>query len=104
MPAFADAEWGAFTAEVEGRCETVERNGGRSERHPCTVLDGPGLGEWVADPEVWPGLHSLVRVRTERNGSYGRRQCAVRFYMASLLAIVRGHWDIENCPHRTLDV
>lgn len=30
--AFADAERGAFTSEAEDRCQTGERNGGRTER------------------------------------------------------------------------
>ena len=48
--AFDDAKRGAFRPRVEDRCETVARNGGRRERRRCTVLGGPGLGEWVADP------------------------------------------------------
>ena len=64
---FDDAERGTFTPEAEDRCETVERNSGRTERRTCTVLGGPDLDEWMADPEAWPGLHTLVRVRTERN-------------------------------------
>ena len=79
--AFADAERGAFTPEAEDRCETVERNGGRTG----TVLGGPGLCEWVADPALWPGLRSLIRVRTERCQPAGGCQGA-------LLALVRGHW------------
>ena len=103
LDTFQEARRLAFTSEAEDRCETVER-------HTCTVLD-PGPGEWVADPEVWPGLHSLARVRTERNGPHGRRRRAVRFYMASLpvdakalLALVCGYWGIKNGLHRTLDV
>ena len=64
--AFAEAMQGAFTPEVQDGCETVKRNGGRREWRTCTVLGGPGLCEWVADPVEWPGLCSLIRVRTER--------------------------------------
>ena len=109
--AFDDAERGAFRPEVQDRCETVERNGGRRERRTCTVLGGPGLCEWVADLEVWPGLRSLIRVQAERTGPRGRRQRSVRYYIASrpvdaqaLLDLVRGHWGVENGLHRTLDV
>ena len=109
--AFDDADRGAFTPEVEDRCETVERNGGRRERRTCTVLDGPGLCEWVADTKVWPGLRSLVRVQAERTGPRGRRQRSVHYYISSrpphaeaLLALVRGHWGVENGLHRTLDM
>ena len=108
--AFADAERGVFTLAVQDHGETRERNGGRRERRTCTVLGGPGLGAWVADPAEWPGLHSLIRVRTEHHGPRGRQR-AVRYYISSLpvdaealLALVRGHWGIENGLHRTLDV
>ncbi|MCY4521932.1 MAG: ISAs1 family transposase, partial [Caldilineaceae bacterium] len=109
--AFDDAERGAFVPEVQDHCETIERNGGRRERRTCTVLGGPGLCEWVADPEAWPGLRSLIRVQAERIGPRGRRQRSVRYYIASrpvdaqaLLGFVRGHWGVENGLHRTLDV
>ena len=73
-----EAERGTFAPQAEDRCETVERNGGRRERRRCTVLGGPGLGEWVADPKAWPGLRSLIRVQAERTGPRGRRQRSVR--------------------------
>ena len=57
-----------------------------------------------------PGLRSLIRVRTERRGSRGRQR-AVRYCVSrrpmdaeALLALVRGHWDVENSLHRTLDM
>ena len=92
----------------------VKRNGGRRERRTCTVLGGPGLCEWVADPAAWLGLRSLIRVRTDRNGPDGRQR-SVRYYISSwpvdaetLLALVRGHWRVPsgrgNGLHRTLDV
>jgi len=109
--AFDEAERGTFAPQAEDRCETVERNGGRRERRRCTVLGGPGLGEWMADPKAWPGLRSLIRVQAERIGPRGRRQRSVRYYIASrpvdaeaLLDLVRGHWGVENGLHRTLDV
>ena len=108
--AFDEADRGAFTPEAEDRCETVEHNGGRRERRTGTVLGGPGLCEWVADAKVWPGLRSLVRVQAERTGSRGRRQRSVRYYISSrppqaeaLLALVRGHWGVENSLHWVLD-
>ena len=109
--AFDDADRGAFAPEAEDRCETVERNGGRRERRTCTVLGDPGLCEWVADPEAWPGLHSLIRVQAERTAPRGRRQRSVRHCISSrpveaeaLLDLVRGHWSVENGLHRALDV
>ena len=65
----------------------------------------------MADPEAWPDLRSLIRVQAERIGPRGRRQRSVRYYISSrpvdaqaLLALVRGHWGVENGLHRTLDV
>ena len=64
----------------------------------------------MADPADWPGLRSLIRVCTERNGPDGRQR-SVRHCISSrpvdaeaLLALVRGHWGVENGLHRTLDV
>lgn len=109
--AFTGTERGAFTPEVEDRCETVERNSGRTERCTGTVLGDPGLCEWVADLKLWPDLRSLIRMQTHRMGRDGRRQHSVRYYISSLpmstgelLAIVPGHWGVENGLCRTLDV
>ncbi len=112
--AFADADRGTGTPAVQDHYETVERNGGRTERRTCTVLGGPDLCARVASPDAWPGLCSLIRVRTERR-SPRRRQRAVRYYISSrpvdaeaLLALVRGHWRVPsgrgNGLHRTLDM
>ncbi len=112
--AIEEADRGTFTPEVQDHGETVKRNGGRRERRTSTVLGGPGLCEWVADPAAWPGLRSLIRVRTERNGSCSRQR-SMRYYISSLpvdaealLERVRGHWRVPsgrgNGLHRTLDV
>ena len=74
---------------------------------------GAPVRSW-ADPDAWPGLRSLIRVRTERRGPR-RRQRAVRYYISSLpvdaaalLALVRGHWRVPsgrgNGLHCTLDM
>lgn len=105
--AFDDAERDAFTPQAEDRCETVERNGGPSERRTCTVLGASGLGEWVADPEEWPGLRSLIRMQAERNGPHGRRSRSMPCHISSqhvLLELVRGHSGVENGLYLTLDV
>ena len=109
--AFDEAERGAFRPQTEDRCQTIERNSGRRERRTGTVLGGPDLCAWVADPEAWPGLRSLIRVQAERIGPRSRRQRSVRYYISSrpaeaeaLLALIRGHWGVENGLHRTLDM
>ncbi len=72
------------------------------------VERGVGLPEAV---DRWPGLRSLIRVHTEHRGSRGRRQHSVRHYNSSLpvdaetlLALVRGHWAVENDLHRPLNM
>ena len=97
--AFDDAEQGVLKPTGADRCETVERNGSRRERRICTVLGGPSLCQRVADPEAWPGLHSLIQVQVERYYITSRSPDA-----AVLPGLVRGHWGVENRRHRTLDV
>ncbi len=80
MTAFDDAEQGAFTPEVEDHCETIERNNGRIERRIGTVLGGPNLCEWGADPGACPGLRCLIRACPERTSC---RQHSVRYYISS---------------------
>ncbi len=58
MAAFAAAELGAGLSEAWDRCQSRERNGGRTERRICTVLGGPDLCARVADPDWWPGLRT----------------------------------------------
>ncbi len=82
--AFDDAERGAFAPEAEARDQTFKHNRGRTERRTGTVLGGPGLCEWVADPKAWPGLRSRLRVRTERTGPRGRRTRTVRYYIPAV--------------------
>ena len=45
-------------------------------------MGGPGFCEWGADPEAWPGLCSLILVRTKCTGC---RQRSVRYYISSQL-------------------
>jgi len=108
--AFDDAASGAFAPAVQDRCETVERTGGRHERRTGTVLGGPGLCEWVADPEVWPGLRSLIRVQAERTGpaAAGSAPCATTSRPTGGRAGPAGPrprpLGVENGLHRTLDM
>ena len=37
----------------------------------------------MVNPARWRGLRSLIRARPKPNGSHGRRQCFVRYYIAS---------------------
>ncbi len=78
----------------------------RSERH-CTVIEAP-MG--MREQYQWPGLHSLVRIQSERVLD-GDTRTETRYYLSSLSAdakrhneIVRMHWQVENPLHWVLDV
>ena len=58
--ALADAKRGACTPGAEARCQTIEQNGGQTERRPCTVLDDSGLGEWAAAPKSVSGQPDFI--------------------------------------------
>jgi predicted transposase YbfD/YdcC len=85
-----------------------ESNGhGRTETRTCEVLrDVTGLPGQAA----WPGLCTIAVVcRLCRAG--GKETAEVRYFVSSLdadaatvLALVRGHWGIENGLHWVLDV
>ena len=81
-------------------------------RTTCTALGGPGLGEWVVNPEELPGRCSMIRVRTECTGPRGIRQRVVHYYISYISSrtadtppgFVLGHWGVENGLHRSLDM
>jgi predicted transposase YbfD/YdcC len=87
---------------------TSEKSRGRKETRTCSVLP---VGEGFAESQRWKGLAQLVRFDCERTvGEEVTR--GTRFFITSranltaeqALAAVRGHWQIENRLHWTLDV
>ena len=91
-----------------GHATTTEMNRGRKETRTCWVLP-------IADefPEVarWKKLAQIVRFESERTVD-GKVTRGTRLFITSrksltakqALAAVRGHWQIENKLHWTLDV
>jgi predicted transposase YbfD/YdcC len=89
------------------RHEERDAGHGRTETRTCEVLHGvtglPGQGDW-------PGLCTIAVVC--RPCRVGETETAeVRYFVSSLdagaatmLALVRGHWGIENGLHWVLDV
>jgi len=86
----------------------VEKGHGRlEERTACSTSD---LGALDAAGE-WQGLRTVVRVRSIRRTAKGTSQTD-QYYISSLqgktasdmLALIRSHWEIENCLHWCLDV
>lgn len=87
--------------------KTTETNHGRKETRTCWVLP---VTETFPEAARWKNLESIVVFDSERlvdgEVSHGRR-----FFISSrkltakqALAAVRGHWQIENKLHWTLDV
>ncbi|MGR3912809.1 MAG: ISAs1 family transposase [Candidatus Rhabdochlamydia sp.] len=85
----------------------IAKGHGRSEQrwiHVCNPLS------WVTMQERWPGLKSVIEVKSER-AIQGKRCCETRYYFSSHVAgarefarLIRGHWGIENHLHWMLDV
>jgi predicted transposase YbfD/YdcC len=115
QPLLRQAVADRFQAVIEGgppaagydRHEEQSEGHGRQETRTCEVLRGvAGLPGQAA----WPGLCTIAVVcRLCRAG--GKETAEVRYFVSSLdagaeaiLALVRGHWGIENGLHWVLDV
>jgi predicted transposase YbfD/YdcC len=84
---------------------------GRIEERICRVLNATLLPEWIKISD-WKDLNSIIEIQSERTimatGTVMREK---RYYISSLQipasqigAYVRGHWNIENQLHWSLDV
>ena len=93
--------------------QSVDKGHGRIEkRYGWVVTDEDWLRYLQRDPhrERWHGLKSVIRVRRRRRiGDQEGEQDT--YYISSLsgdaeriLALVRGHWGIENRLHWVLDI
>lgn len=88
----------------------VDKAHGRRERRQCWAIADPALLAYLDPTGRWPGLQSLVMIKTQRTtGAGGGRE--TRYYLSSLPAqahrlstIVRNHWRIENHLHWVLDM
>ena len=68
--------------------------------------------DWFADRGQWAGLASLIAVDSERRLGDGTVQKERRYFISSLPAadaktfakLIRGHWQIENNLHWSLDL
>lgn len=90
--------------------EEIGKGHGRIEARQCDVIDDPAL---VARIDGWPGLRSIVRIRSSRQElSAGKEPSEeIRFYISSAQGSaeqfntwVRQHWEVENKLHWVLDV
>ena len=82
---------------------------GRVEKRGCDVIRE---FRFLDDRSHWPGLQSIVRIRSERaEKKTGKITQEARYYISSLRgdaqqfnAKIRQHWAIENNLHWSLDV
>ncbi|MFO0840905.1 MAG: ISAs1 family transposase [Gemmataceae bacterium] len=87
--------------------EYEERGHGRVERRAITVLSAP---EGIRDQESWPGLKVVGSYYVERTEA-GETSEEIRFFIGSREMTakkygeaIRGHWQVENGLHWSLDV
>lgn len=90
--------------------ETVEKGHGRVETRRCRAISDASFIAYLNDEGEWPGLRSVAMVESERYVD-GKTSAQTRYYISSLAAdaerllnAVRGHWEVENSVHWTLDV
>ncbi len=89
---------------------TVDNRHGRMEIRECWAIDGAENLDFLRGAVDWPGLQTMVMIRSERRL---KRKSSVetRYFITSLandarqiLAAKRAHWGIENSLHWVLDV
>lgn len=90
--------------------KTVSKGHGRLEIRECWATSAADYLDYIAEFSHWPGLQSLVMVKSERSlGTETSVKC--RYFISSLesnakllLRAVRTHWEIENKVHWVLDI
>jgi predicted transposase YbfD/YdcC len=87
--------------------EAVDKGHGRNELRRVWILSDL---TWLSQPSKWKDLKTLILVESHRTRK-GVTSVERRVYISSLdasaerlLALVRGHWSIENRLHWVLDV
>lgn len=105
---FDEAIAGRWEHTAHAYHDTVEKDHGRIEtrRLWCTWEV-----HWLKRHHAWAGLRSIVCVECVRELA-GKASVERRYYISSLsgtdaaamLAMVRGHWSVENQLHWSLDV
>jgi predicted transposase YbfD/YdcC len=96
---------------AESYHEHTERGHGRLEKRVCRVLPVQSI-PWWGSPEEWKGLKSIVEICSERTIlASNKTESEKRYYISSLQdgaesfsQKIRGHWQIENQLHWSLDV
>jgi predicted transposase YbfD/YdcC len=89
--------------------ETTDAGHGRVETRIC---EATGDLTFMDDKQEWPGIRSVVRVKSQRfTKQTGTESNETRYYISSVEAnpvklnqAIRSHWSIENNLHWNLDV
>ena len=92
--------------------KTVEKGHGRIEVRECWTTSDPDYLQYISEQlSEWPGLRSLVMVKSERTIIGEASTLKYRYFISSLdsnaqlgLHAVRTHWEIENKVHWILDI
>jgi predicted transposase YbfD/YdcC len=86
---------------------TNDKGHGREERREYVVVRDLSK---IRDRKLWPDLHSLAMVSSERTID-GKTTEELRYFISScsgsvrqIAGAIRGHWGIENSLHWSLDV
>ena len=95
---------------VHDYTKTVNKGHGRLETRECWTISHPDYIRALRTGKTWVGLQTLVMVRATRQIG-DETTVKTRYYISSRkataaqhLAIVRGHWSVENDLHWTLDI
>ena len=87
--------------------KTIDADHGRIEERSYRVYDVP---EYLTNTHSWPHLQAFVHVVSKRTVS-DKASRSDRFYLLSrkhtaqaAAKLIRGHWQIENSLHWSLDV
>jgi predicted transposase YbfD/YdcC len=96
-----------FELEQESYQET-SKDHGRIETRVCRHLAVDK--QWLAESERWPGLKSVIEIKSSRELIGKEPTEETRYYISSLkvnaqkaLHAVKAHWTIENSLHWSLD-
>ncbi len=90
--------------------KTVNKGHGRIEIREWWAISDPDILAHINDYKLWKGLHSLVKLTSERHLD-GQISRETRYFISSLppdaqrlLHAIRAHWQIENGLHWVLDM
>jgi predicted transposase YbfD/YdcC len=107
---FADARAAQQVEYGLTSATTINAGHGRIETRTAFVITEPAAMGYLNEGQRWRELASVALIEAERTVN-GTTTVEQRYYLlnqpvaaATVNALVRGHWGIENCLHWVLDV